>query len=103
MKQQNSAVTWNDMVAWLDKNKNIILFGGAFGLALVLTVTTLSIWFFNMVIQPLTLSMSLTVYYAILSSFDGHRRELLVKEAMCYYVATVVIFVLGIGFVIPQA
>lgn len=102
MQQDNGIVPWKVMFSWLNKNKIIILFGSLAGLGMLLAITTISVWVFNMIVQPFTIGIFMTLYYAILSAFAGDRRELFIKEAWCYHIATVVIFALGIEFSLPS-
>lgn len=101
MRDPEDPATWSETFAWLRANNFQILIGSVFGVMVLMAFTSILAWGFGTVIQPHFLGLVMTLYYAVLSSYVGLKQETLIKESICYYIATLVIIFFGIGFEIP--
>ncbi|PJB17072.1 MAG: hypothetical protein CO117_12975 [Flavobacteriaceae bacterium CG_4_9_14_3_um_filter_33_16] len=97
MRYPKNQAPWSEVVNWFKTNHKQLLLGGILGIFMILAVTLFGLFVFDYVIQPHILGITMTYYYATLSTFAGLKQEILIKESIFYYIATIIIIFLGIG------
>lgn len=83
---------WDETFEYLNEKKMVHLFGGVFAVLITSAMTII----FNLTIPPLVITLSLALFYSLISSFQPSKELVLINEAFCYVYASTILMILGI-------
>lgn len=91
--------SFGDVVAFLFNKKYILFFGAMVGVFFSVSFSALTMFILGGALHPFQVAHSLTFFYITLSYISKENELMFVQESICYWLASVLIFIfLGSSF-----